>query len=445
MIVFPNVHTVKKNAYKQAVDGFIPRSVVVPLNQDSDKDCDCLVKEGDSVEEGQLLASYSDEKGFSQLVYSPIPGIIEKVFLNPTPNGKVVQSVKIVLKGCFKYVGKKLKERNLEILTPNSLIRDISEKGILNTFVTSDPVLLANEMEEVKTHKTRIIIVRLFDDDPSRMVDSILTNLYQKKIIEGIKIAIKAIDADGVVLVTDNNVEQASMFNPFEIPTLFIKVKSKEYPSTFKRNVCNEVKKHSKNIPFTKITKYDLYTDSSTMLELYNSVKFNIPVISRYVHVTGNCLPASGIIKTPIGTSFKDLAEQCGGFIAKPAAVIVNGMISGFSAGAFNATVTKYVKSVSFITNFQCPDQRQSVCIRCGNCRNACPNGLSPDIIYRHIIGGQIAAPEYVASTTFCMECGICNSVCPSRLPLSQRIKEYNEKVLVSKKTKKEENDNEKQ
>lgn len=433
MIVFPNVHTVKKNAYKQSVEGFIPSSVVVPLNQDSDVDCQCLVKEGDKVEEGQLLASYNTKNGFPQVVYSPIPGIVEKIFLNPSPNGKIIQSAKIKLQGSFKYIGKKRIEIDYEKLTPNGIVNEIAQKGILNTFVSTKAVPLADEMEKIKSNKNRILIVRLFDDDPSRMIDSILTNLYQKNIIEGIKIAIKAIDADGVVLVTDNNIEQPEMFNPFEIPTLFLKLKSKEYPSTFKQNICVEVKKHSKNMPFTKISKKDLFTDSSTMLELYNSIKFDKPVISRLVHVSGNCLPASGIIKTPIGTSFENLAEQCGGFVSKPGAIIVNGMITGFSAGSLNATVTKYVKSVSFITKFQCPDQRQSVCIRCGNCRNACPAKLSPDIIYRHIIGGQSASPDYLASTTFCLDCGICNSVCPSRLPLSQRIKEYKEKIDAHK------------
>ena len=429
MIVFPNAHTVKKNAYKQTVQGFIPGTVVVPLNQDSDVDCECLVKEGDKVEEGQLLASYETKKGYPQLVYSPIPGIIEKIFLNPSPDGKIIQSVKIRLQGSFKYVGKKRKEVDFNDYTPNQLIKEIAQKGILNTFVTTKAVPLADEMENIKNNKNRILVVRLFDDDPSRMIDSILTNLYQKNIIEGIKIAIKAIDADGVVLVTDNNIEQPEMFNPFEIPTLFLKLKSKEYPSTFKKNICSEVKKHSKNIPFTKITARDLFTDSSTILELYNSIKYDKPVITRLVHVTGNCLPASGIINTPIGTSFENLAEQCGGFLSKPGAVIVNGMITGFSSLSLSATVTKYVKSVSFITKFQCPDQRHSVCIRCGNCRNSCPAKLSPDIIYRHIIGGQSASPDYLASTKYCLDCGICNSVCPSRLPLSQRIKEYREKI----------------
>ena len=191
MIVFPNAHTVKKNAYKQTVQGFIPGTVVVPLNQDSDVDCECLVKEGDKVEEGQLLASYETKKGYPQLVYSPIPGIVEKIFLNPSPDGKIIQSVKIRLQGSFKYVGKKRKEIDFNDFTPNQLIKEIAKKGILNTFVTTKAVPLADEMEIIKNNKNRILVVRLFDADPSRMIDSILTNLYQKNIIEGIKIKIE--------------------------------------------------------------------------------------------------------------------------------------------------------------------------------------------------------------------------------------------------------------
>ena len=141
--------------------------------------------------------------------------------------------------------------------------------------------------------------------------------------------------------------------------------------------------------------------------------------------MNGDCIPASGILKVAVGTTFRMLAEQCGGFVKSPEGIIVNGMISGVSSGTLDAPVTKYVKSVTFIPKMQCPDQRQTVCIRCGNCRRACPAKLSPDIIYRYIRNGMIASEDYLASAEFCSDCGLCNSVCPSRLPLSQRIYEF--------------------
>lgn len=425
-MIFPKLNAVKKNSYKITVNGFIPKEVYIPLNQDSEIDGKCLVQTGEHVEEGQILAEYKDKKSvFPHYVYSSIPGIVEQVLLNPSPSGKNIETVKIRLQGSFKYLGKKRREIDARTLTQTEIINDIAKKGILNTFVTDKPEYLAENLEEVRKHKNRLVIVRLFDDDPSRMIDGILSNLYQDKINEGIRILIKAVDADGIVVVTDNNFEKPEIFNPFDIPTFFLKLNSRDYPATYKKNLCSEIKRKAKLQPFNRITKYDLFVDATTILETQNCVKFDTPVISRFVHVTGDCIPASGILRVPVGTTFRMLAEQCGGFLKNPEGIIVNGMISGVSAGTLDAPVTKYVKSVTFIPKIQCPDQRQTVCIRCGNCRRVCPSKLSPDIIYRYIRNGMIASADYLDSADYCSDCGLCNSVCPARLPLSQRIYEF--------------------
>lgn len=425
-MIFPKVHNIKKNSYKQSINGFIPKTVYIPLIEDSKTEVKCLVEKGQHVEEGQLLSSSKNKNDeFSHVVYSSVPGILEDIVLCQMPSGKTVESAKIKLQGSFKYLGKKSRTVDVKKLSPNAILRDIAGKGIFNTFVTGKPTYLAEDAAEVSKHKNRILVVRLFDDDPYRMIDGIISNLYQDKINEGIRILIKAIDADGIVMVTDNNFEKPEIFNPFDIPTFFIKFNSRDYPSTYKKNICKEIRKKAKQAPFSLITKNDLFVDSSTVLEMQYCLSNDIPVISRLVHVNGDCIPASGILKVPIGTTFKELAEQCGGFLRNPGGIIVNGMITGSSATSLDAPVTKYVKSVSFIPKSQCPDQRKTVCVRCGNCRNVCPNKLSPDIIYRHIAGGMPATADYKASASLCSDCGLCNAVCPSRLPLSQRIYEF--------------------
>ena len=211
-MIFPKLNAVKKNSYKKTVNGFIPREVYIPLSQDFEIDGKCLVKPGDHVEEGQILAEYKDEKSiFPHFEYSSIPGIVEQVLLNPSPSGKKIETVKIRLQGSFKYLGKKRPETDPRTLDQAEIIKIIAEKGILNTFVTDKPEYLAENLEEVRGHKNRLLIVRLFDDDPSRMIDGILSNLYQDRINEGIRILIKAIDADGVILITDNNLDRKSV------------------------------------------------------------------------------------------------------------------------------------------------------------------------------------------------------------------------------------------
>ena len=259
-MIFPKLNAIKKNSYKITVNGFIPKEVYIPLNQDSEIDGKCLVQPGEHVEEGQILAEYKDKKSvFPHYVYSSVPGIVEQVLLNPSPSGKNIETVKIRLQGSFRYLGKKRREIDARTLTQTEIINDIAKKGILNTFITDKPEYLAENLEEVRKHKNRLVIVRLFDDDPSRMIDGILSNLYQDKINEGIRILIKAVDADGIVVVTDNNFEKPEIFNPFDIPTFFLKLNSRDYPATYKKNLCSEIKRKAKLQPFNRITKYDLF------------------------------------------------------------------------------------------------------------------------------------------------------------------------------------------
>lgn len=58
-------------------------------------------------------------------------------------------------------------------------------------------------------------------------------------------------------------------------------------------------------------------------------------------------------------------------------------------------------------------------CIRCGDCAEACPPGLLPQLLYRYASSDEY---EQAAGLDLfdCIECGRCEQVCPSELPLLQ-------------------------
>ena len=174
MTMFSDIRTVKVEAYKKIVNGFIPKTVYVSLNQNMNTCEESLVKTGDKVEEGQEIA-----KG----IYSPIPGIVDGFEMQVMPDGKISKVVKIMLGGKFSFLGKKKTPFDYKLFSSSSLIRHIESYGVLNTFFTAKPVLLSKQLEEVSKHKHRILVVRLIDDDPSRLIDSVLTNEYLDEII----------------------------------------------------------------------------------------------------------------------------------------------------------------------------------------------------------------------------------------------------------------------
>lgn len=415
---YPEIHTVKQDVYKKIVNAFVPSKVFVSLEQNNAEEVECLVEKGQILEEGEKIG---------EGVFSPIPGKVEDFEFKVMPNGNVNKTVKISLKGKFSYLGKKIKEIDYTSFTPELLIKHIEEYGILNTFVTDRPVLLSSQLKEIFSHKHRLLVVRLIDDDPSRLTDSVLSSQFTAEIIKAINIASYAINAEGVVITTGEKFVKSSEFDQIKLPVFINRVESKLFPLTLPELVCQSVKKNAKDAIFKRLSKHDLFLDSSTLLELYRCVSFDMPVIDRYVMVDGDCLPSTGLLKFAIGTPFELIAEHCGGFIKKPASIIVNGLVSGFSAGSLNVPLTKYVKSIRFNSSSKTVSQKQIECVRCGNCHRICPMGLSPDVIVRHLMGGVAAPADFIESASFCMECGLCNSVCPSRIPLLQLIRDFKE------------------
>lgn len=434
MTVFSSLNGPKIRAFKNAVSSYIPSSVIVPLQQEKGKSVYCLVKPGDLVTEGQLLAaSKTDISVFSSNVYSPVPGRVEDIVMTKCPDGTYSEAVKIRFGGTFSFLGKPKKELSLSTLTSQMLVRSICDAGILNTFVTSLPVLLATDIQNSIDSKSEFVVVRLFDDDPSRLTDSLITKLFFSQVVEGSRIAAKASGAKKIVFVCDvkskKYIEDGYLkCLPAEYEETFVFVNKRKYPIGLKHQLCNFIKTQKKESDFEKIDENALYVDSSSMHELFRTVKFGMPVLDRYIYVNGDCLHASGLLRVPVGTSFSFIAEEYGKFKKKPAAVIINGLLNGFSSSDIDVPVTKYCKSINFLTVAKTPDQRVSVCIRCGNCRRACPRGLSPDILFRHITGGLQTNKIYLDSTMLCDNCGLCSSVCPARLPLGQQITDFIEK-----------------
>ncbi|MCQ2737979.1 MAG: hypothetical protein MJ224_05175, partial [archaeon] len=86
------------------------------------------------------------------------------------------------------------------IFSPATLLEEFKSKGIVNTF-PKKPVSLATEIKECTLKSHRFVIVRMFDEDPSRYTDSHIASHFTDNVVEGAKIAAKAFEAEGLAFV----------------------------------------------------------------------------------------------------------------------------------------------------------------------------------------------------------------------------------------------------
>lgn len=411
----------------KSVTGFFPTVAVIPLKH-TDEDIDVLIQKDSMVKEGQLIA-----KGPECSVHSSLPGKVIDICEQTLADGLQGLVAKIEFSGSFTYTGKKQIPADWKAYDSNLILAMLKEKGIINTF--AKPCCLTNQITALsKTENcARLLTVRLFSEDPSRCSDSFITLNYFEKIKTGAYIVAKAMNAKGIVFAYDNNsVFKADFSEHNGAPVFTVGIDAKSYPCGFMHEIVQAVKNSTKELPFKKIGNRDLFIDCQTALAVYDAIVLGIPLMSRYVHVTGDCLNAAAITKIRIGTTLKDLAMQCGGFKRKTAGIIINGVVTGNTVDSMDIPVSKDVKSVSFIPQAMVPDQQIEDCSRCGNCIDICPVGLYPESLYRSYTTenkDDMHLNLIKQTAILCTECALCNSVCPSRIPLSQTIKALKERT----------------
>lgn len=413
-----------------AIDSFLPRIVTIPLKQESFDDCDFTVSIGSYVKEGQCLSKPIDSNNsLVSAVHSSVPGVVEGIEKITLFDGRESKAVKIKMQGAFSYRGKEPADFNWKIKMPSEIIKMISDYGVINTFFINKPSSLAAQLNHRNKDSSKIIVVRLFDEDPYRCTDSFVSENLFDKIRQGAAILAYAYQASGIVFAYNKNKpspeikeEDEKIFG--QTPVKYIPVNCEKYPAGFQRILMEYI---SKNFPedevFSKINIYDLMTDSVTLVHLYNAIVQQIPVISQYVYIYGDCLKISGILRVPIGISLEFLVDECGGFLKQPTKIIINGQLTGWKVNSSEYPVTKNIKSIGFLSKASFPNLTANECIRCGKCRMVCPAGLCPDVLFNQVITqNEVQDSLLVKSSALCSSCSLCNSVCSSRLPLSQII-----------------------
>jgi electron transport complex protein RnfC len=146
------------------------------------------------------------------------------------------------------------------------------------------------------------------------------------------------------------------------------------------------------------------------------------PLTHRVVTVSGAGIAEPKNLLVPIGISYGELVDYCGGLRQNAARVVAGGPMMGFTLGNLNTPVTKGTSGLTVLTNADVACAEETNCVRCGRCVDVCPLNLVPTklaLAARHE-DWELARRHHLMA---CMECGCCAYGCPASLPLVQLMR----------------------
>jgi len=172
-----------------------------------------------------------------------------------------------------------------------------------------------------------------------------------------------------------------------------------------------------------------------TLCAINKAVVQGKPLMERIVTITGDAIVDPCNYRVRIGTNYRELIDDAGGFVSAPAKIISGGPMMGFAVFDLDIPTTKTASALTCLTKDAVSEMAPSACINCGKCAEVCPGGLIPKIL--------ADAAEHGDADTFmreygmeCCECGCCSYICPARRQMTQLIKGMRKIQLANKKKK---------
>ena len=402
----------------------LPDVVNIPLAQHIGAPATAVVKKGDSVVVGQLLA---EPTGFmSAAIHSPISGTVTAVDMQV--NGQGLRQMMITIKregdewdAAIDRSQTLVTECNLE---PKAIIEKIKAAGIVGMGGATFPTHVKLSIPDGK--RAEILIINGVECEPYLTSDYRTMLERGEQLVVGTRILMRAIGVTKAVIgIEANKPDAVKHLQSIVGAATDIKVQmlKTQYPQGGEKQLIAAVT--GREVPAPPALPIDVgavVCNASTAVAVYEAVQKNKPLIERVVTVTGSAVPAPKNLLTRFGTPVEALIAKCGGLAEGDVKVINGGPMMGRALSNIGMPVMKGCSGITIMVGENAKRGTESACIKCAKCVEACPMGLEPYLLSKQSIKKAWDAME-ANDITSCIECGCCQFTCPANLPLLDHIR----------------------
>lgn len=425
--IHPDENKLSNDAVTQPAP--LPKQAVFPLSQHIGAPAKPVVKKGDKVKVGTLIA---EAGGFiSAPIHSSVSGTVFKVDNAINASGYLQPAIIINVEGdeWEETIDRSDKLETLEEhpeLTPEEIVNRIKAAGVVGMGGACFPTFV--KLCPPPGAKPECVIINGVECEPYITSDYRMMMENGDQLIEGVKILMAGAKVNkGYIGIEDNKPAAidllAKKLQEKGISNIEVVPLAKKYPQGGEKQLVDAViGRQVPAPPAIPVNVGAIVQNAGTAVAVYEAVMKHKPLFERYTTVTGKKLAKPSNFLVRMGTSFGELIDLCGGLPDGENKVLAGGPMMGKAVNSLDVPVGKGQNSVTILTDDDAHRKEAQPCIRCAKCVSACPMGLEPFLL---ATGSALKKWDMLEKEmiTSCIECGSCQFTCPAHRPMLDNIR----------------------
>lgn len=395
--------------------------MIVPLAQHIGKPAVPVVREGQEVSRGQLIA---DADGFmSVAMHAPASGLVQRIALAPGIGGSMAPAIFIK-----PFPGSSQEVREgvpcvLETATPDDILLAIQQAGIVGLGGAAFPTHVKLKVPADKPVDT--LIINGVECEPYLTTDHRVMLEQPGDIFMGIRYLLKVTGAERAIIGVEANkldvVDALRAALPDDVP-LTVKVVAVKYPQGAEKMLIHALL--GREVPSGGLPS-DVGVVSvnvATTAEIGRLLPHGRGIQERVITIGGPAIRKKGNYRIPIGTPLRFALEYAGmdEYLSR---VFIGGPMMGQALPSLDIPITKGTSGFIAFTDTQTAAPAEYPCIHCAYCVDVCPLFLNPSQLGLLARVGEFERMADEFKLMDCFECGACSYVCPAHIPLVQRFR----------------------
>jgi len=414
-----------------------PKVVRIPMSMHIGAPAIPCVAVGDEVKVGQKIAEAGS--GLSLPIYSGVSGKVKKVDEIISATGAQVRAVVIECDGeqtlAESVVPPTLTDRE-------SFLSAVRESGIVGLGGAGFPTAVKLSVPEGRVDT---VVVNGAECEPYITSDT-RTMLDESDLVaEGLFLVMKYLSIPNAIFGIEKNKPEC-IAKMKQATASLVGVQIRALPSLYPQGGEKVLVYHTTGRVIGEgklpLDHGVIVINCTTLAAIAKYLRTGMPLVEKCVTVDGSAVKTPKNLIVPIGTSVGDVIEACGGLREEPKKILSGGPMMGVALVNADAPVLKQTNAVLVFGKKEAKMPKETACIRCGKCLDACPFSLSPVDIAKAYEQKDGAMLEKL-KVNLCMECGCCSYVCPAKRNLVQtnRLAKTTLKNYQIEKNKKKENE----